>query len=114
MRHRFWHWRRRAEVQKIEGCSRIEIKRIVARTGEDFHPIGQLEDDVIVFPGRIGDLVASRRRPALHAERTGHAEVHHQRVSGVQRDEQIFAAAFHCANPAADEARDKVWRKRPA
>ena len=53
-------------------------------------------------------VMASRR--AAQQELAGHAEVHHQAVSGIQFDHDELAAPVHAANPPAGQHRAHLVR----
>ena len=70
-------------------------------------------NDVIVLASRVVVTVAAPRRRALDAKRSGHPEMHQQRVAGTQHDKKVFAAALDRTDPMPLDPRRKIRWKRP-
>jgi hypothetical protein len=94
-----------------EQVHHAEAPRVVEGDG---YAVRKCEHDMIVT---IADEVTGQS-PALciaaDPQRSGHPEVHQQRLAGVERNQQVLAAAIDRADPATFESRRKSRRERAA
>ena len=89
--------RRRGPPQHRTEAARV----VVAKDGAVF----EFQIDVIVRP--------PRRRVAVYAQASGHAEMNDQRVAA-EPEKQVFAAPVDAVDDAADQTTGQIARNRPA
>src|SRR4051812_5207296 len=68
----------------------------------------------MIVPIEWRGLSSAASSSAVDPERSGHPEVHQQRLAGVELDEQILSAARDRTNATPFEAACKIGRKGPA